>query len=169
MSAYYFIKLMFHTFMTSQILLNNQAAFYFSLLKWQHNKALHPLMPLSSKYYLYCVPSRCSDISKEVGPLFWLLKEVYKWLSKEISQGWLTFTCPFLKHPVKQTLNITVVTIFTFRSSFILKKAFFFIPTTIAAINLFLLFALAVFSNLELNSLSTSNTPFLWICNMLKN
>lgn len=33
MSGYYFIKLMFHTFMTSQILLSTRAASYFSLLK----------------------------------------------------------------------------------------------------------------------------------------
>jgi len=84
MSGYYFIKLMFHTFMTSQILLSTRAASYFSLLKWQHNEALHKLMPLSSKYYSYCVPSRCADMSKE-WRFFRFLKGVYKLVLESFS------------------------------------------------------------------------------------
>lgn len=87
MRAYYLIKLVFHTFMTSQILLNTPTASYFSILKWQHNEALCTPTPLSSKYYSYCVPSRCADTSKEEWPFFWLLEGVYKWLSKKFPQA----------------------------------------------------------------------------------
>ena len=89
MSAYYFIKLMFHTFMTSRILLSTRAASYFSLLKWQHNEALHKLMPLSSKYYSYCVPSRCADMSKAVWRFFRCLKGVYKLVSEKFPQAYI--------------------------------------------------------------------------------
>lgn len=153
MRAYYFIKLVFHTFMTSQILLNTPAASYFSILKWQHNEALCTPTPLSSKYYSYCVPSRCADMSKEVWPFFWLLEGVYKWLSKKFPQAgihqWGMDTSIFFKYLVNNIFNITVGTYHHHcpELPLFLKKPFSYTPNTLAAAIVLLFLTIALFSS----------------------
>lgn len=98
---------MYHTCITSQILVNMQPVFYFSLWKWHFNKHLYETYVLQNiTYTVYYL--ECTDRSKRGWTFPWLLK----WLSKDVHR----FIVSPVKHVhatqnlVKLTFNLSVDT-----------------------------------------------------------